>query len=37
MSYLVQQSVEMNKPIIGVTINYRLAFFGFLASNEILV
>jgi carboxylesterase type B len=37
MSYLVSESVAMGKPIIGVSINYRLAYFGFLASNEIQV
>jgi len=37
MSYMVNESVAMGKPIIGVSINYRLAFFGFLASTEILV
>jgi len=37
MSYMVDESVAMGKPIIGVSINYRLAFFGFLASNELLV
>lgn len=37
MSYIVNESVAMGKPIIGVSINYRLAFFGFLASNELLV
>jgi carboxylesterase type B len=36
MSYLVAESQAMGKPIIGVSINYRLAFFGFLASNEVI-
>lgn len=36
MSYLVQQSVEIGAPIIGITINYRLGPWGYLASSEIL-
>ncbi|KAK2757275.1 hypothetical protein FQN54_004789 [Arachnomyces sp. PD_36] len=35
-SYLVQNSVEIEKPTIVVSINYRLAGFGFLASKEVL-
>ncbi|KAH5324191.1 hypothetical protein HBI12_086380 [Parastagonospora nodorum] len=35
MSYIVLQSVLNNKPIIGVSINYRMAAFGFLYSKEI--
>jgi acetylcholinesterase len=35
MSYIVRQSVLNNKPIIGVSINYRMAAFGFLYSKEI--
>ncbi|KAF3009971.1 hypothetical protein E8E13_011274 [Curvularia kusanoi] len=35
MSYVVEQSVLNNKPVIGVSINYRLAAFGFLSSDEI--
>ncbi|RMZ66765.1 carboxylesterase [Pyrenophora seminiperda CCB06] len=31
----VERSVEIDKPIIGVSINYRLNIFGFLASEEI--
>ncbi|KAH8724157.1 Alpha/Beta hydrolase protein [Phaeosphaeriaceae sp. PMI808] len=35
MSYIVQQSVLNNKPVIGISINYRMAAFGFLYSKEI--
>ncbi|EXJ96405.1 hypothetical protein A1O1_01531 [Capronia coronata CBS 617.96] len=35
LSYIVENSVAIGKPIIGVSINYRLSAFGFLASNEI--
>ena len=35
MSYIVQQSVLNNKPIIGISINYRMAAFGFLSSKEV--
>ena len=36
MSYVVQNAMEMNKPIIGVVLNYRTMGFGFLASQEVL-
>lgn len=35
-SYMVQQSTQIGHPIIGITINYRLAGWGYLASQEIL-
>ncbi|KAF2100500.1 alpha/beta-hydrolase [Rhizodiscina lignyota] len=35
MSFMVQNSVKIGKPIIGVSINYRLATWGFLNSNEV--
>lgn len=35
MSYIVQQSVKNNKPVIGISINYRMAAFGFIYSKEI--
>jgi acetylcholinesterase len=35
MSYIVQQSVLNNKPVIGISINYRMAAFGFIHSKEI--
>ncbi|KAI0127918.1 Alpha/Beta hydrolase protein [Xylariales sp. AK1849] len=35
-SYLVNASVAIDKPIIAVSLNYRLAGFGFLASKEIV-
>ncbi|KAF5844084.1 hypothetical protein GGP41_001474 [Bipolaris sorokiniana] len=34
-SFLVQESVEMGTPIIYISINYRLATFGFLAGSVI--
>ncbi|KAJ7593991.1 Alpha/Beta hydrolase protein [Mycena floridula] len=36
LSYFVQGSVDIGKPIIAVAINYRLSGFGFLASDEVL-
>jgi acetylcholinesterase len=35
MSYIIQQSVLNEKPVIGVSINYRMAAFGFIYSKEI--
>lgn len=35
MSYIVAQSVVNNKPVIGISINYRMAAFGFIYSKEI--
>ncbi|KAF2676326.1 alpha/beta-hydrolase [Lentithecium fluviatile CBS 122367] len=35
MSYIVQQSVLNDKPVIGISINYRMAAFGFIYSKEI--
>jgi carboxylesterase type B len=32
----VEQSVKIGKPIIGVSINYRLSLWGFLYSNEVV-
>jgi triacylglycerol lipase len=37
MSYIVEQSVLNGKPVLGVSINYRLAAFGFLDSEEVRV
>lgn len=37
MSYIIQQSAENGKPVLGVSINYRLAAFGFLDSKEVRV
>ena len=34
MSYIVAQSVLNNKPVIGISLNYRNAAFGFIYSNE---
>lgn len=36
MSYIVAQADEISKPIIAVSLNYRVAGFGFLASKEVL-
>ncbi len=37
MSYVVQQSAVNGKPVLGVSINYRLSAFGFLDSEEVRV
>ena len=36
LSFIVKQSVEMEKPMIGVSFNYRLAEWGFLYSQELV-
>ena len=35
LSFIVQNSAEMGKPIIGISINYRLAQWGFLAGDDV--
>ncbi|CAG8248610.1 unnamed protein product [Penicillium salamii] len=35
MSYIVEQSALNGKPVLGVSINYRLSAFGFLDSEEV--
>ncbi|KAL1612321.1 hypothetical protein SLS60_000547 [Paraconiothyrium brasiliense] len=35
LSYIVQQSALNDKPIIGISINYRMAAFGFLYGKEV--
>ncbi|KAG8156519.1 hypothetical protein KVR01_013623 [Diaporthe batatas] len=35
LSFIVDQSVKIGKPFIGVSINYRLHAWGFLSSNEL--
>ncbi|KNG47995.1 hypothetical protein TW65_05336 [Stemphylium lycopersici] len=35
MSFLVQESVNVGSPIIGVTINYRISGFGFLSGSKV--
>jgi carboxylesterase type B len=35
LSFIVEQSVNIGKPIIGVSINYRLSVWGFTSSNEL--
>lgn len=34
-SYMVETSVQIGKPVIIVSINYRLSAFGFLSSKEV--
>jgi len=36
MSFMLQNSVNIGKPIIGVSINYRLSAWGFLGSDELI-
>lgn len=36
LSYIVQESVRMGKPMIGVSFNYRLSGFGFLGGEEVV-
>lgn len=35
LSFMVQNSVKIGKPVIGVSINYRLSAWGFLQANEL--
>lgn len=35
MSYIIKQSVLNHKPVIGISINYRMAAFGFIHGREI--
>lgn len=35
LSFMIQNSVDIGKPIIGVSINYRLAAWGFLQSDQV--
>ncbi|EPS94652.1 hypothetical protein FOMPIDRAFT_50199 [Fomitopsis schrenkii] len=35
LSFIVQNSVEINKPFIGVSFNYRLSAWGFMASGQL--
>ena len=35
LSFIVENSVEIGKPFIGVSINYRLSAWGFLDSHEV--
>jgi acetylcholinesterase len=35
MSYIIQQSALNHKPVIGISINYRMAAFGFLYSKQV--
>lgn len=36
LSFIVQNSVELGTPMIGVSINYRLTAYGFLLGSEAL-
>ena len=36
LSFIFQNSVEMDKPMIGISIQYRLTAFGFLSGKEFL-
>jgi carboxylesterase type B len=36
LSFIVQNSVDMNKPMIGISIQYRLSAWGFLGGKEAL-
>ncbi|KAF1983101.1 carboxylesterase family protein-like protein [Aulographum hederae CBS 113979] len=36
LSFMIENSVKLGKPVIGVSINYRLAGWGFLNSDEIV-
>ncbi|KAM0425623.1 hypothetical protein ACHAPT_009155 [Fusarium lateritium] len=35
LSYIVEQSVKENKPIVAASINYRVSYWGFMFSNEL--
>lgn len=37
LSYVVQQSVQMGKPVVGVSLNYRTGGFGFLFGKDVMV
>jgi triacylglycerol lipase len=37
MTYITRQAALNGKPILGVSINYRVAAFGFLDSEEVRV
>jgi carboxylesterase type B len=34
LSFIVENSVKIGKPVIGVSINYRLSAWGFLSGSE---
>ncbi|KAF2477571.1 cholinesterase [Lindgomyces ingoldianus] len=36
MSFIVKKSVEIGKPIIGVSVNYRLSMWGFITGDEVV-
>ena len=35
LSFIVERSVEIGQPMIGVSMNYRLSAWGFLSSQEV--
>lgn len=35
MSFMIQNAVDIGKPFIGVTLNYRLSAWGFLMGEEV--
>lgn len=35
MSFIIQNAVDIGKPFIGVTLNYRLSAWGFLMGEEV--
>lgn len=36
LSFIVHNSVNIGKPVIGVSISYRLSAWGFIQSNEVI-
>ncbi|KAF4981691.1 hypothetical protein FZEAL_2578 [Fusarium zealandicum] len=36
LSFIVEESVKIGKPFIGISVDYRLSFWGFMASQDIL-
>lgn len=36
MSFMVQRSVEIGKPVMGVSVNYRLSMWGFITGDEVV-
>ncbi|CAI6331760.1 unnamed protein product [Periconia digitata] len=36
LSFIVQESVAMGQPLLGITLNYRLSAWGFLQSQEVI-
>jgi carboxylesterase type B len=36
MSFMVERSVDVGRPVIGVSVNYRLSMWGFLTGEEVI-